>query len=46
MVLQKRLQDIFMLKIREAMSSSENNPMDDIVNVDEFVLGGSPRVQL
>jgi len=29
-----------MRKIREAMSSSENNPMDGIVNVNEFVLGG------
>ena len=46
MELQKRLQELFMLKIREAMSSSKNNPMDGIVNVDEFVLGGSPRVQL
>jgi len=34
---------LFMLKIREAMSSSENNPMDGIVNVDEFVLGGKEQ---
>lgn len=31
---------LFMLKIREAMSSSENHPMKGIVNVDEFVFGG------
>jgi len=31
---------LFMLKIREAMSSSGNNPMDGDVHVDEFVLGG------
>ena len=31
---------LFMLKVREAMSSSENNPIDGIVHVDEFVLGG------
>jgi len=31
---------LFMLKVREAMSSSENNPMDGEVHVDEFVLGG------
>ena len=30
----------FMLKVREAMASSGNNPMDGIVHVDEFVLGG------
>ncbi len=29
-----------MLKIREAMSSNGNNPMDGNVRVDEFVLGG------
>ena len=28
-----------MLKVREAMSSSSNNPMDGNVHVDEFVLG-------
>lgn len=31
---------LFMLKVREAMSSSGNNPMDGEVQVDEFVLGG------
>jgi len=31
---------MFMMKIREAMSSSGNNPMDGIVHVDEFVVGG------
>jgi len=31
---------LFMHKIREAMKSSENNPMDGQVHVDEFVLGG------
>ena len=31
---------LFMLKVREAMASNENNPMDGIVQVDEFVLGG------
>jgi len=31
---------LFILKVREAMSSSGNNPMDGEVHVDEFVLGG------
>ncbi len=31
---------LFMHKVREAMKSSENNPMDGKVEVDEFVLGG------
>ena len=31
---------LFMHKIREAMESSGNNPMDGIVHVDEFFLGG------
>lgn len=31
---------LFMLKVREAMASSGNNPMDGDVHVDEFVLGG------
>ena len=31
---------LFMLKVREAMSSSGNNPMDGEVHVDEFVVGG------
>ena len=30
----------FMLKVREAMESSGNHPMDGVVHVDEFVLGG------
>ncbi len=34
---------LFMLKVREAMSSSENNPIDGIVHVDEFVLGGKEQ---
>jgi hypothetical protein len=31
---------LFMMKVREAMSSSGNNPMDGSVHVDEFVVGG------
>ncbi|SFU56440.1 hypothetical protein SAMN05216480_107144 [Pustulibacterium marinum] len=31
---------LFMLKVREAMGSSGNHPMDGNVQVDEFVLGG------
>jgi len=31
---------LFMHKVREAMSSSENYPMDGNVHVDEFVVGG------
>ena len=31
---------LFMHKVREAMKSSENNPMDGEVHVDEFVIGG------
>ncbi len=31
---------LFMPKVREAMSSSGNSPMDGNVHVDEFVLGG------
>lgn len=31
---------LFMMKVREAMSSSGNYPMDGIVHVDEFVIGG------
>jgi hypothetical protein len=34
---------LFMLKIREAMESSGNNPMTGIVHVDEFVLGGREK---
>lgn len=31
---------LFMHKVREAMKSSENHPMDGAVHVDEFVVGG------
>lgn len=31
---------LFMLKVRQAMASSGNHPMDGTVHVDEFVLGG------
>jgi len=34
---------LFMHKIREAMKSSGNNPMDGIVHVDEFVIGGQEK---
>ena len=34
---------LFMDKVREAMSSSGNNPMDGNVHVDEFVLGGQEQ---
>jgi hypothetical protein len=34
---------LFMLKVREAMSSSNNHPIDGIVHVDEFVLGGKEQ---
>jgi transposase-like protein len=34
---------LFMHKIRESMSSSENYPMDGIVHVDEFVVGGKEK---
>jgi transposase-like protein len=34
---------LFMHKIREAMKSSENNPMEGIVHVDEFVIGGKEK---
>jgi len=34
---------LFMLKVREAMSSNGNNPMDGEVHVDEFVLGGKEQ---
>lgn len=36
----QRTARLFMLKVREAMASSGNNPMDGIVHVDEFVVGG------
>lgn len=31
---------LFMHKVREAMKSSGNNPIDGIVHIDEFVVGG------
>lgn len=34
---------LFMLKVRDAMSSSGNNSMDGEVHVDEFVLGGRKK---
>ena len=34
---------LFMHKVREAMSSSKNNPMDGDVHVDEFVIGGKEQ---
>ena len=34
---------LFMLKIREAMASSQNHPMNGDVHVDEFVLGGKDQ---
>ncbi len=37
---------LFMLKVREAMSSSGNNPMDGNVHVDEFVLGAESKERL
>ncbi len=36
----ERTARLFMHKVREAMKSSEDNPMDGHVEVDEFVLGG------
>jgi hypothetical protein len=36
----ERTARLFMHKVREAMKSSGNNPMDGIVHVDEFVVGG------
>lgn len=34
---------LFMLKVREAMESSGNHPMDGTVHVDEFVIGGTEK---
>lgn len=34
---------LFMHKVREAMKSSENNPIDGNVDIDEFVLGGKEK---
>jgi len=39
----QRTARLFMHKVREAMKSSENNPMDGAVHVDEFVLGGKEK---
>ncbi len=35
-----------MLKVREAMPSRGNNPMDGVVHVDEFVLGGREETKV
>lgn len=34
---------LFMHKVREAMKSSENHPMEGIVHIDEFVIGGKEK---
>lgn len=34
---------LFMHKVREAMKSSEKHPMDGIVHIDEFVVGGKEK---
>jgi len=34
---------LFMHKVREAMKSSENHPMDGMVHIDEFVVGGREK---
>ncbi len=34
---------LFMHKVREAMKSSENHPMDGNVHIDEFVVGGKEK---
>jgi transposase-like protein len=34
---------LFMHKVREAMKSSENNPIDGNVDIDEFVVGGKEK---
>ncbi|WP_298956549.1 IS1595 family transposase [uncultured Nonlabens sp.] len=39
----ERTARLFMMKVREAMSSSGNTPMKGIVHVDEFVLGGKEQ---
>lgn len=36
---------LFMHKVREAMKSSENHPVDGIVHIDEFVVGGKEEKQ-
>ncbi|MDT0641400.1 IS1595 family transposase [Zunongwangia sp. F363] len=37
---------LFMHKVREAMESSGNHPMDGTVHVDEFVLGGHEKEKI
>lgn len=39
----ERTARLFMMKVREAMASSGDNPMDGDVHVDEFVLGGKEQ---
>ena len=34
---------LFMHKVREAMKSSEDHPIDGDVDIDEFVLGGKEK---
>jgi len=34
---------LFMHKVREAMKSSENHPMDGEIHIDEFVVGGKEK---
>lgn len=34
---------LFMHKVREAMKSSGNHPMDGVIHIDEFVLGGKEK---
>ena len=41
----ERTARLFMLKIREAMASSGDYPMDGVVHVDEFVLGGREQTK-
>jgi hypothetical protein len=37
---------MFMHKVREAMKSSGNDPMDGAVHIDEFVVGGKEQARL
>jgi hypothetical protein len=37
---------LFMCKVREAMSSSDTNQMEEEVFVDKFVLAGSEKVKI
>lgn len=34
---------LFIHKVREAMKSGENNPMNGTVRIDEFVIGGKEK---